>query len=108
MAFHSIPGYTLISDAYRISSHCSVAIYLNNYFSYERKLINTTSAVFESMAIEIWKNDTITISSKYLISSFYRPPAVLVDTLTSGEFSSYLDDVRKIYWKAYIYVEILI
>ena len=90
LAFHSIPGYTLISDAYRISSHCGVAIYLNNDFSYERKFINNTSAVFESMAIEIWKNDTITISGKYLISSVYRPPSVLVDTLISfiGEFSS--------------------
>ena len=29
LAFHSIPEYTLISDAYRISSHCGVAIYLN-------------------------------------------------------------------------------
>ena len=65
LAFHSIPGYTLISDAYRISSHCGVAIYLNNDISYERKFINNTSAVFESMAIEIWKNDTVTISSKY-------------------------------------------
>ena len=36
VAFYSIPGYTLISDAYRISSHCGVAIYLND-FSYERK-----------------------------------------------------------------------
>ena len=32
LAFHSIPGYTLISDAYRISSHCRVAIYLLNGF----------------------------------------------------------------------------
>ena len=38
LAFHSIPGYTLISDAYRISSHFGVALYLNNDFSYERKL----------------------------------------------------------------------
>ena len=104
MAFHSIPGYTLISDAYRISSHCGVGIYLNNDFSYERKFINNTSAVFESMAIEIWKNDTITNSGKYLISSVYRPPSVLVDTLISfiGEFTSYLDDVQKVYRKAYI------
>ena len=104
LAFHSIPGYTLISDAYRISSHCGVAIYLNNDFSYERKFINNKSAVFESMAIEIWKNDTITNSGKYLIISVYRPPSVLVDTLISfiGEFTSYLDDVQKVYRKAYI------
>ena len=37
LAFYSIPGYTLISDAYRISSHCGVAIYLNNDFSHERQ-----------------------------------------------------------------------
>ena len=50
------------------------------------------------------ENYTITISSKYLISSLYRPPSVLVDTLISliGEFSSYLDDVQKVYRKAYI------
>ena len=83
LIFPSIPGYTLISDAYRISSHCGVAISLNTDFSYERKFINNTSAVFESMAIEIWKNYTVTIASKYLISSVYRPPSVLVDTLTS-------------------------
>ena len=73
LAFHSIPGYTLISDAYRISSHYGVAIYLNNDFSYDRKFINNTTAVFESMANEIWKNDTLTISRKYWISSVYRP-----------------------------------
>ena len=67
LAFYSIPGYTLISDAYRISSHCGVAIYLNNDFSHERKFINSTSTVFESVTIEIWRNDTI--ASKYLISS---------------------------------------
>ena len=80
-----------------ISSHCGVAIYLNNEFSYERKFIDNTSAVFESMAIEIWKNDTITISRKYLLSSVYWPPSVLVETLTSftGDFSSNLDDVQK-------------
>ena len=59
LALHSIPGYILISDTYHISSHCGVAIYLNNDFSYERKFINNTSAVFEKMAIEIWENDTI-------------------------------------------------
>ena len=51
MAFYSIPGYTLISDAYRISSHCGVAIYLNNDFSHETKFINSTSTVFESVTI---------------------------------------------------------
>ena len=42
------------------------------------------------------------ISLKYLISSIYKPPSVLVDTLTIfiGELSSYLDDVQKIYmWR---------
>ena len=104
MAFYSIPGYAFISDAYRISSHCGVAIYLN--FSYERKFINSTSTVFESVTIEIWKNDTI--ASKYLISSFYRPPTALVDALTRfiNEFSCYLDDVKKIYRKAYVEISI--
>ena len=75
---------------------------LNNDFSHERKFINSTSTVFESVTIEIWKNDTI--ASKYLISSVYRPPTALVDALTRfiDEFSGYLDDVQKIYRKAYI------
>ena len=32
LAFYSISGCTLISDAYRINSHCGVAIYLSNDF----------------------------------------------------------------------------
>ena len=100
LAFYSIPGYTLISDAYRISSHYGVAIYLNKDFSHER---NSTSTVFESVTIEIWKNDTI--ASKYLISSIYRPPTGLVGALTRfiDEFSCYLDDVQKKYRKAYMW-----
>ena len=55
------------------------------------------------------ENDTITIASKYIISSVYRYLAVFVDTLTIliGEFSSYLDDVHT-YIEKHIYVEILI
>ena len=50
---------------------------------------------------EIWKNETIT--SKYLTSSVYGPPTAL-DALTRliDDFSCYLDDVQKIYRKAYI------
>ena len=108
LAFYSIPGYTLISDAYHnISSHCGVAIYLNNDFSHEREFINCTSTVFKSVNIEIWKNDTI--ASKYLISSVYRPPTALVDALTRfiDEFSGYLTTCRK-YIERHIYVEISI
>ena len=35
--------------AYRISSHCGVAIYHNNDVPYERKFINNKSVVFENM-----------------------------------------------------------
>ena len=102
LAFYSIPGYTLISDAYRISSHRVVAIYLNNDFSHKKTFINSTSTILESVTIEIWKNDTI--ASKYLISSVYRPPTALVEALTCfiDEFSCYLVDVQKIYQNAYI------
>ena len=108
LAFYSIPGYTLISDAYRINSHCGVAIYLNNNFSYEINFINSTSTVFESVTIEIWKNDTI--PRKYLINSVYRPPTAFVDALTRfiDEFSGYLDNMQKRYRKVYIYEEISI
>ena len=89
LAFYSIPGYTLISDAYRIISHSGVAIYLNNIFLHERKLIKRTSTVFESVTIEIWKK--YTIASKYLISSVYRLPTALVEALKRFiyEFSCY-------------------
>ena len=53
LAFYSIPGYTLISDAYCISSHYGIAIYLHNDFSQEMKFINSTSTVFESVTIKI-------------------------------------------------------
>ena len=61
-----------------------------------------SSTVFESVAIEIWKNGIIT--SKYFISSVYRPPNALIDALTRfiDEFSCYLDGVQKIYRNAYI------
>ena len=102
LTFYSLPGYTLLSDAYRISSHCGVAIYLHNDFSYERKFLNNTSPLFESISIEIWKNQTI--GTKYLISSVYRPPTGLVNDLTCffDEFSAYLENVQHRYRKAYI------
>ena len=93
LAFYSIPSCTLISDAYRISAHKGVAIYFNNDFSHEIKLINSTSTVFDSVTIEIWKN--YTIASKNFIRSVYRPPTGLVDALTRfvDEFFWYIDDV---------------
>ena len=63
LALYSIPGYTLISDAYLISSHCGVAIYLNNYFSHEITFINSTSTVFESVTIEIWKMTQLSVNT---------------------------------------------
>ena len=62
LTWHSTQ-YLDILDAYRISSHCGVAIYHNNDFSHERTFINSTSTVFESVTIKMWKNDTI--ASKY-------------------------------------------
>ena len=95
-----IPGYTLISEAYRISSHCGVAIYINDQFSYERILINNVSNVFEHLTIEMWQNNTL--CNKYLISSVYRPPTNLVEDLTSftNDFSDLLQNSE--HRKAYI------
>ena len=78
---------------------------LNNDFSYERKFINNTSTVFDSVTIEIYKIDTI--ANTYLIRSVYRSPTELVNALTRffGEFSCYLDDVQK-YIGMHTYVEI--
>ena len=62
-----------------------------------------SSTIFESVNIEIWKNDTI--ASKYLMSSVYRPPTALVYALTRrfiDAYASYLDNMQKIYRKAYI------
>ena len=62
-----------------------------------------SSTLFESVTIEIWKSDTI--ASKYLIISVNRPPTILVEALTRfiDEFFCHLDDLQKIYQKAYIY-----
>jgi len=101
LTYYSIPGYTLISDAYRISTHCGVAIYLHNDFSYHRKF-NNVSVVYESLAIEIWRSNSI--GTKYLISSVYRPPTGLVEDLTLfiDEFTIFLTNVQERYQRAYI------
>ena len=102
LAFYSIPGYTLISDAYRISSHCGVAIYVHNDFSYVRTLMNIISPVFENITIEISRNSTD--NTKYLISTVYRPPTGLIEDLTVfiNDFSIFLATVQNRYRKAYI------
>ena len=100
--FYSLPGYTLISDTYRISSHCGIAIYLHDDFSYERKYTTTISSVFENIDIEICRKDSI--GTKYFISSVYRPPTGLVEDLTMfiEDFVDFLDKVHNTYRKAYI------
>ena len=102
LAFYSIPGYTLISDAYRISSHCGVAIYVHNDFSYVRTLMNIISPVFENIAIEISRNSTD--NTKYLISTVYRPPTGLIEDLSTfiNDFSIFLVNVQNRYRKAYV------
>ena len=102
LAFYSIPEYTLIADPYRLSTHCGVAIYLHDDFSYDRKSFNDSSNVYENLSIEIWRNDEM--SDKYLISSLYRPPRALVEDLTTfiDEFTAFLGDVKHRYKKAYI------
>ena len=97
---YSIPGYTLVSEAYRISSHCGVAIYIHDDFSYERILTNNVSNMFEHLTIEMWQNSAI--CNKYLISSVYRPPTSLVEDLTIfiDEFTAFLGESE--HRKAYI------
>ena len=100
--YYTLPGYTLLSDCYRISAHGGVAIYVHNDFSFKRLDIYNTSAVYENISIELWRNNKI--GTKYLISSIYRPPRNLVESLTTfiNEFSDYLNHVEQIYRKAYI------
>ena len=69
---YCIPGYTLIYDPCRITSHGGVAIYLHSNYSYEKQPIGNTSRVYENLVIEIWRKSSV--STKYLISSIYRPP----------------------------------
>jgi len=97
---YSIPGYSLISEAYRISSHCGVAIYIHDDYSYERIFINNVSNVFEHLTFEIWQNNIT--CKKYLISSVYRPPTNLVEDLTTfiDDFTSFLENCE--HRKSYI------
>ncbi len=102
VSFYSIPGYTLVSETCRITTHGGVAIYIHNDFSYEEKIYNNTSAVFENIAIEIWRNNKI--GTKYLISSVYRPPTVLVEDLTCfiEEFTEFLNKIGQRHRRAYV------
>ena len=52
LTFYNIPGYSLISNPCRLSTHCGVAIYLHEKFSYERKFVDIFSTVFENIYVE--------------------------------------------------------
>ena len=99
---YNIPGYSLISNPCRLSTHCGVVIYLHEKFSNEIKFVDIFSTVFENLTIEICRNDST--PDKYLISTVYRPPKPLIEDLMTfiGEFSSFLRDVHSRYNKAYI------
>ena len=77
LTFYNIPGYALISNPCRLSTHCGVAIYLHEKFSYEIKFVDTFSNIFENLTIEICRNDST--HEKYLISTVYRPPKPLIE-----------------------------
>ena len=98
MTFYNIPVYSLISNPCQLSTHCGVAIYLHEKFSYERKLVD----IFPNLNIEICRNDSP--PDKYLISTVYRPPKPLIGDLRTfiGDFSYFLRDVHSRYYKAYI------
>ena len=95
LTFYNIPGYSLLSDPCRLSTHCGVSIYLHEKFSYERKYVDVFS-------IEICRNDST--PDKYLISTVYRPPKPLIEDLMTFicDFYSFLKDVHSRYNKAYI------
>ena len=102
LTFYKIPGYSLISNPYRLSTYCVVAIYLHEKFSYGRKYVDTFSTDFESLTFEICRNDST--SNKYLLTTVYRPTKPLIEDLMTftGKFSSFLRDVHSRYNKAYI------
>ena len=102
MTFYKIPEYSLISNPSRLSTHCGVAIYLHEKFSYEIKFVDIFSTVFENLTIEICRNDST--PDKYLISTIYRPPKPLIEDLMTFivEFSSFLRDVHSRYNNKYI------
>ena len=83
-------------------SHGGVAIYLNNKFSYRKPELNHDSNVYDNLTIEIWQEDFA--SSKYLISSIYRPPTHSVEDLKTftNEFSTFLKIIHRRYRKGYI------
>ena len=77
--FYTIPGYSLISNPCRLSTHCGVAIYLHDKFSYEIKFVDIFTTVFKNLTIEICRNDST--PDKYLVSTLYRPPKPLIEYL---------------------------
>ena len=102
LTFYNIPGYSLISNPCRLSTHCDVTIYLHEKFSYEIKFIDIFSTILENLTIEICRNDST--PNKYLISTVYRPAKPLIEDLMPfiGDFYSFLRDVYGRYNKAYI------
>ena len=86
-----MPVYSLISNPYRLSTHCGLAIIISVHenFSYERKL------VFENLSTQICLYDST--YNKYLISTVYRPPKPLIeeDLMTFiDNFPSFLRETR--------------
>ena len=76
---YNIPGYYLISNPCRSSTHCGVAIYLHEKFLYERNFVDILSTVFDNLTIEICRNDST--PHKYVISTVYRPPKPLIENI---------------------------
>ena len=89
LTFYNIPGYSLISNPCRLSTHCGVAIYLHGKFYYERKFVDIFSTVFDNLTIEICRNDSI--PDKYLISTVYGPPKLLIK------------DLNDLYWRIFFF-----
>lgn len=102
LSLYNIPGYNLVSDPHRISTHGGIAMYIHDDFIYERKDLSNTSPVFENLSLEIIRKNSH--GTKYLISSIYRPPAGLVANLSLfiDQFTEFLNNVGNIYQRAYI------
>ena len=79
----NLSDYTLISDPARINSFGGLATYVHNCFSFKRisiEELNQNSTVYESMFIEIYRNQNGI--KKYIIGNIYRRPSEIVEDIT--------------------------
>ena len=94
----SLPNYSLVNENKRLSNHGGLIIYVHDNFSFKvlnkDMLITHTSKLFESLIVEIWRNNCK--YQKYIIGSIYRLPSyVNIDIeIFTEEYTELLNNLR--------------